>query len=120
MVPWPIILPHEILACMFKDYPNEFGKFVIGLCSPVEFWTGMTEEDPRLRNHPVTRIKDFKKRAVPMKLHGDGVPVGKAKGLSMDVISLSPLLSAPWPDMGYQVVVVCSYQCHEVRGERQA
>ena len=94
---WPIMLPHELIACMYVDYPQEFAKYILGPQPLADFWAGMRHDDPRLRSHPVTRVENFRERAVPMKLHGDGVPVGKAKGRSLDVITLSSLVSAPGP-----------------------
>ena len=39
---------------------------------PSLFWANCHPEDPRLRDHPIKAQPDFKNRAHPLVLHGDG------------------------------------------------
>ena len=46
------------------------------------------EDNPQLKDHPVLYRKDWKRRAIPLVLHGDGVPltgIGKSWSKLMDV-----------------------------------
>ena len=91
---YPIMLPHELLASLWTHYPNYFKRYVLGEEPLQNFWEHVPVDGPWLRGHPVRRIKDFTKWAIPLRLHGDGVPVAKAKKRSMDVISMSSLVGA--------------------------
>ena len=45
------------------------------------------EDDPQLKDHPVLYRKDWKRHAMPVVLHDDGVPltgIGKSFGKLMD------------------------------------
>ena len=50
------------------------------------------EDNPQLKDHPVRYRRDWKRRAIPLVLHGDGVPltgIGKSWSKLMDVFSIS-------------------------------
>ena len=50
------------------------------------------DDDQRLLGHPAGRLdRDARCKVVPMRLHGDGVPIGKKKKRSLKVISISSL-----------------------------
>ena len=53
------------------------------------------EGNPQLKDHPVRARRDWKRRAIPLVLHGDGVPLtglGKNRSKFMDGFSISSLL----------------------------
>ena len=53
------------------------------------------EDNPQLKDHPVLYRRDWKRRAIPLVLHGDGVPltgIGKSWSKLMGVFSVSSLL----------------------------
>ena len=80
MSPYPILLPHELFAMMHSKAPGEFQEFVVGRGSLLDFWQGIPAGDPRLVGHPVGRRSDDEKAlTIPVRLHGDGVPIGKGK-----------------------------------------
>ena len=83
---FPFLLPHEMIACMYEAYPQEFAKYIHGHAPLRDLWAKFPRNDPRLRGRPVQRHEDFMGTAIPMKLHGDGVPVGQARGRSLDFI----------------------------------
>jgi hypothetical protein len=62
-----------------------------------EFWNGqLRAESPRLQNHPMMSVPNWKRIFVPLFLHGDGVPVvgvGKSWGKSMDSYNWGSILA---------------------------
>ena len=44
--------------------------------------------------HPVKQIGDYQNKVVPLRIHGDGVPIGKAKKRTLDVLSFSSMVGA--------------------------
>ena len=87
---YPILLPHEFLSVMYENNRTIFDTFIVGAGNLVDFWSHVREGDPRLSGHPVKRKAD-KSRVVPLRIHGDGVPVGKGKNKSMDILSFSSM-----------------------------
>lgn len=88
------MFPHEILAIMYANHYGEFKKYCLGSEPLSEFWSHIPEDDPRLRNHPIRKIEGFKEKCVPLRLHGDAVPIGKKRGRSLDTMSLSSVIGA--------------------------
>ena len=96
---WPILLPHELLTSLYSGYKDEFDKFWLGSAPFATWWGHVPGDDPRLQGHPVRRLDNFRNRVIPIRLHGDGVPVGKAKGRSMDLLTINSLtgnLGSSW------------------------
>ena len=90
-VQWPFLLRHEILAYMFENFRGGFDNHFVGPAPLSNFWDSVPVNDPRLTGHPVRGTLDYRQRAIPLRLHGDGVPVGKARGRSLDILGLSSL-----------------------------
>ena len=90
-------LPHQVFASIFEHYPTAFEAKIQGQHGEVEkFWAAM-QGTPQLVGHPVLGIPDYNTCAIPLSLHGDGVPitgVGKSWGKSMDVWSWCSLLAS--------------------------
>ena len=76
---YPILAPHELLALMYERSRAEFDKFVLGPNPLSAFWQHLRPDDPRMLGHPVKQIGDYQNKVVPLRIHGDGVPIGKAK-----------------------------------------
>ncbi|CAE7236144.1 unnamed protein product [Symbiodinium sp. CCMP2592] len=57
------------------------------------FWREVGSSHPALLHHPVKKIKNYQSRAVPLILHGDGVPID-SKDRSCAFISWRSLLSS--------------------------
>ena len=81
-----MLLPHELFACMYKHYPKAWKKRMVPDNGELrQFWEEMAEH-PNMQGHPVqdricNRNRSWMDLAVPLTLHGDGVPVtgvGKA------------------------------------------
>lgn len=95
----PFLLPHEAFAWYYNNDPERFRRLFLGVCCSGEdrrrFWRTLVERgDPRLHGHPMRRRREWMSNAVPLALHGDGVPVlqtGKAGAKSFEVLSIQSL-----------------------------
>ena len=76
---------------MYTNHREIFNAYILGTKPLQEFWANVPEDDPRLEGHPLLKIDNYRARAIALRLHGDGVPVGKAKGRSLDVLSINSL-----------------------------
>ena len=90
------ILPHELFASLFHNYPAHFRQRMLGADGAMErFWEQM-QNHPALENNPVTTKRNWKNLYIPFGLHGDGVPisgVGKSWQRSAEVWSWNSLLA---------------------------
>ena len=94
-VDFPIMLPHEWMAALYSKYPAQFRARVSGEPGALaDYWHSIKPNDPRLYGHPVTSFPDYQNTCIPTRLHGDGVPYGKAANASADVVSMSSLTAA--------------------------
>jgi hypothetical protein len=70
-----VFFPHEWFAEMYNKYPDAFRQTIVPSTEKLEeFWNAM-EGNPQMDGHPLRARTGFQRRAVPIKLHGDGVPV---------------------------------------------
>ena len=78
----PMLEPHCTLEHLYTKEPETFKKRRLPSEDELEHvWDEMVEH-PQLVGHPVTLRRDYKRRAIPLTLHGDGVPAtGIGKGL---------------------------------------
>ena len=88
---YPVILPHELLALMYAENRSELHQFILGTTPLDTWWANMPADDPRYIGHLVNRIAD-KSCVVPLRLHGDGVPIGRAKKRTLDVVSFGSMV----------------------------
>ena len=66
----PIIMPNLLFEAIYKWFRPVFDSFLgAGL---EQFWNQVHPEDPRIHNHPMLSVPDWKKKFVPLLLHGDG------------------------------------------------
>ena len=86
-----VLLPHEMISHMCEKHRLEFDRYWLGSEPLASFWNTMVP------SHPILRVHDYKNRAIPMDMHGDGISVGKGKGRSLDLISISSLTGDPAP-----------------------
>ena len=117
---YPVMLPHELLASIYTAYPNKFQTYIVGPRPLRDFWTRIDADDPRIRAHPVLRVERYADRAIPLRLHGDGVPIGKAKRRSLDVISISSLVGKPGKTLDTKLIlsgVVDGAKCDDQPGQ---
>ena len=96
---FPIVLPHEIFAHTYQHNPKRFRQLFLGdKTTPSEraaFWHELQKrKDPRLLGHPMTKMRNWAQKAIPLSLHGDGVPVvkvGKPGSESFETYSMQSL-----------------------------
>lgn len=82
-----LLLPHETFAAYFHVYPEAWRRHICPSTAKItEFWQEM-EENPQFLGHPVRDRETFRTKAIPIGLHGDGVPVtGVGKAWAMYVL----------------------------------
>ena len=67
-----IMLPHMVFSTLATGYPAIFESF--GLEKLQAFWDGaLATGDDRLENVPALKGRDWKRKVVPLFIHGDGV-----------------------------------------------
>ena len=93
-----VLWPHELFGQIYNNFPNAWQKFVCPSVAEISrFWQEMFDcAHPQL-HHPLLlpRFNEMKTRCVPLKMHGDGIPVvgsGRAWAKVADIISWSSLL----------------------------
>ena len=88
------LLPHEMFATFHAEYPNHWQQELVPSSEVLqEFWFAMREH-PQMANHPLKARANFEVLAVPIGLHGDGVPItgrGKSWCKTMTTFSWSSL-----------------------------
>ena len=68
-----VFLPHMLFSRLGEFYPAFFAK-TMELENLEKFWNAVEKTcDPKLSHHPMTLEKDWKRRNVPLFVHGDGV-----------------------------------------------
>ena len=75
------LLPHELFASLFHHYGPAFFSSVLPDTSRIpEFWQAVGDH-PQMESNPIKSKASHTKYAIPLGLHGDGVPiVGLGKG----------------------------------------
>jgi hypothetical protein len=97
----PFFLPHIMFSFFWAKSKKLFNTKFLGPDGAdqklEDFWTELERRgDPKLVNHPMKRRKGWKRKAIPITIHGDGVPiiaVGKPGTKSFDNISWQSLLA---------------------------
>ena len=90
-----ILLPHELFAHMWDKERAAFHQLLLGGDGQLQrFWASMAGS-PQFQEHPIHRVENFQDKAIPLSIHGDGVPitgVGKSWSKSCDIYSWTSLL----------------------------
>ena len=92
-----ILLPHMLFSSLYHNHLDKFIKYLCGgdLDNIKAFWAAMGSHPAYNENHPVKRA-GLQEVAIPLSLHGDGVPVAgvqRSWSKSVDVYSWCSLLS---------------------------
>ena len=88
MVHQLMLLPHVAFATIYSHYSNYFYDKVIDPDLHQQFWAEVPDREGVLQG------RDFR-RAIPISLHGDAVPVtgaGKSWSKSLDILSWSSMV----------------------------
>ena len=89
----PILLPHEIMACLYTRYHDRFVEYIRGPEGALEdYWRHCPDSDPRLHRHPIKNMVGYRQLAIPLRIYGDKVPFGKADGHALDVLQWSSII----------------------------
>ena len=92
-----IVLPHAAFATLYHDHRLAFNARVLGGSGQLQaFWRAM-EGSPNITGHPIQQRAGHMDVAIPLALHGDGVPVtgeGKAWSKSVDSFAWSSLVGS--------------------------
>ena len=92
-----IILPHAWFSAVFHSYKSAWKEHILPDVAKLnQFWDDMSG-NPQMVGHNVRSVPNFRSRAIPISLHGDGVPVtgvGKAWSHSANMYSWCSLLGA--------------------------
>ena len=90
----PVLMPHELFHSLWSNFNGHFtASFADGL---EQFWNSVPPDDPRLVRHPMLIDKpDWRRQAVPIVVHGDGVRFSQ-HGNNLISVQWSFLLSSGW------------------------
>ena len=90
-----ILWPHMLFATMYNSFKEAWSVRVCPSKDELEkFWDSQSNH-PNLVNHPMTEIPGWKRKAIPIAIHGDKVPVtgvGKSWCKSMYILSWCSML----------------------------
>ena len=97
----PFLLPHILFAHLFHNMRDEFNFKMFGPGGTEEkltdFWSEVVaRKDPKIKSHPMCTKSSWIKRAIPILLHGDSVPVvnvARVGTKSLDCISWRSLFA---------------------------
>lgn len=88
--------PHEVFASIFRDYPDSWQTRICpGQEAVTAFWEQMSGSEV-YATHPVRLRATHRSHAVPISIHGDGVPVtgrGKKWCKFADIFSWTSMLA---------------------------
>ena len=70
-----VLLPHVLFSQMFNNYLKAFVAKVCASRDALQTWWTSQERNPQLHGHPLHQRVGFERRAVPLRLHGDGVAI---------------------------------------------
>ena len=90
-----MLYPHELFASLYRHYNQAFMARIAGSKKKIKsFWESVSDT-VQYMNHPIKNVANHKSRAIPIFLHGDGVPcsgIGKSWSKMFDVWSWGSLL----------------------------
>ena len=78
---------------MYERHRLEFDRFVMG-GGLGSYGANAQLDQPWLVGRPLLRILGYQERAIAMRLHGDGVSVGRETDRSVGIMSISSLASS--------------------------
>ena len=71
----PFFVPDRIFETMRVQKPDCFRTYVCQSTGSIRSFWSEVGSHPALLNHPVRQVQRYEERAVPVVLHGDGVPI---------------------------------------------
>jgi hypothetical protein len=112
-----MMLPHTTFSHLFSHHRDKFNFKFIGIGPSDDklhsFWSEVVaRKDPRIIRHPMCTRPNWTRRAIPIALHGDAVPVfgvGRPTTKSLDCYSWQSLL-AFGPTMSIKMLISCIFE----------
>ena len=91
-----ILEPHRLFSTLYHKFPKEFNERMVGgpRTRIPEFWEAMAD-NPAYISHPMRGIANHLEKAIPISLHGDGIPVtgiGRIWGKSAEIYSMGSVI----------------------------
>ena len=112
----PVYLPHVMFHFVHKLYPSFFASLIEGV-GPQLFWDTCPDNEPRLEHHPVKHMRDYRSRAIPLVLHGDGAQYtthgDSLKSLQWSVLGSEGVGTRSWDHVFLITSLVSRCAAHE-------
>ena len=90
-----VLLPFELFAAIYEQFPDKFEKRITGPSGAIEEFWGDMEHHPAVKSHPMRMQSDWRSKVVPLSMHGDDVPVagvGKSWARLLNIYSWTSLV----------------------------
>ena len=77
--PLDIMYPHKVFSILYHSYHEHFESRMVGTFDTLrKFWEVLADIGcPQYAQHPVRSRANHRTHGIPIKLHGDGVPVAE-------------------------------------------
>ena len=108
----PIFQPHETMSTLHDHHPEIYKPRVLQSPEALNRFGDDMEDHPQLKDHLVRLRRDWKRRVIPLCLHGDGVPptgIGKSWSKFMDAFSISSVMGEGWTRQ--RMFPLCFFHC---------
>ena len=76
----PVLYPHQLAWALEHYYPEVFCELTGSDVAPA-WWSRQPEDNPKFHGHPVLLREDWKSRALPIEVFGDGAKFTDVSGL---------------------------------------
>lgn len=76
----PLLLPRDVWCSIWKS--GTFKQFICHTVSDLEIFWQSTDTHPAVQHHPMKQIENWRRRAVPLSLHGDAAAITLGLGSS--------------------------------------
>ena len=86
-----VVSPIDMFEYMFSTFPAAFMELLAK--NVRKFWDEVNPSDPRLLGHPLLEKGNYREKAVPLVLHGDGAQFARKAQQSLLVCSWRSLLN---------------------------
>jgi len=90
-----LLWPHMLFYTIYTFFQDAWNARIMPSEDALEAFWNSQHQHPNLPGHPMTRVPGWKRKAVPIAIHGDQVPVtgcGKTWAKSMLIISWCSML----------------------------
>ena len=89
-----VCMPNGLFDMMYRKHRKLFDEKILGE-GPRRFWDQVRNDDPRVQGSPLVHVPDWKDRAVPLTVFGNGVSFTRA-GNSLHRLCWGSMLGSGW------------------------